>query len=144
MVYEERNVWASLVVTVVAMVVYVVVVLQQAAGGPLTAVVWWPIMLWTIGGSIVVTIVVSIAWSIVAGARDPEGVGQSDLRDRDIARMGDRAGQAFMVVAGLGVLVLCAFEAHWFWIANTMFFGFAVANVVGAVARVVAYRRGLV
>ena len=57
MVYEERNTWSSLVVTVIAMTVYVIVVLQQANGGPLTDVDWWPIMLWTIVGSIVVTIV---------------------------------------------------------------------------------------
>ena len=48
-----------------------------------------------------------------------------------------------MVIAGLGVIVLCAFEADWFWIANVMFFGFALTTVVGGVARTVAYRRGL-
>ena len=143
MVYEERNTWSSLVVTVIAMAVYVTVVLQQADGGPLTAVDWWPIMLWTIVGSIVVTIVFSILWGIGAGVGDPDGVGQSDQRDRDIARHGDRVGQWIMVVAGIGVIVLCAFEAHWFWIANVMFFGFALTSVVGAAVRVVAYRRGL-
>jgi len=53
MVYEERNIWASLIVSVVGMIVYVVVVLQQADGAPLTEVDWVPIMLWTIGASIV-------------------------------------------------------------------------------------------
>ena len=144
MVYEERNTWASLIGTVAALVVYVVVVLQEAAGGPLVDVVWWPIMLWTIVGSIVLTIVVSIVWGIAAGVRDPENVGTSDQRDRDIARMGGRVGQSFMVIAGLGVIALCAVEAHWFWIANAMFFGFAVANLVDTVARVIAYRKGLV
>lgn len=38
MVYEERNTWTSLVVSVIAMTVYTIVVLQQAGGGPLTAV----------------------------------------------------------------------------------------------------------
>lgn len=144
MVYEERNIWAGLIVTVVGLTAYVVVVLQQAAGGPLTDVEWWPIMLWTIGGSIVATIVVSIVWGIIAGARDPEGVGRSDQRDRDIAHMSGRVGQAFLVIAGLGVIVLCAFEADWFWIANTMFFGFALSAFIGGIASVIAYRRGLV
>ena len=71
---------------------------------------------------------ISILWGILAGMRDPDNVGKSDLRDRDIARMGSRVGQAFMVIAGLGVIVLCAFEADWFWIANTMFFGFALST----------------
>ncbi|MCP2635849.1 hypothetical protein K0817_004610 [Microbacterium sp. HD4P20] len=144
MVYEERNLWSSLIVSVVAMTVYVLVVLAQAGGGPLTEVDWVPIMLWTIGGSIVGAIVISIVWGILAGMRDPDGVGASDQRDRDIAHMGGRVGQAFLVIAGLGVIVLCAFEADWFWIANTMFFGFAVSTIVGGIASVIAYRRGLV
>lgn len=144
MVYEERNIWAGLIVSVIGMTIYTVVVLQQAAGGPVTDVDWVPIMLWTIGGSIVGVIVVSIVWGILAGMRDPDGVGKSDERDRVISRMGDRVGQAFVVIAGLGVIVECAFELDWFWIANTMYYGFAVSAIVGGTASVVAYRRGLV
>lgn len=143
MVYQERNTWSSLVVTVLAMTVYVVLVVQQAEGGPLTDVDWAPLMLWTIGASIVGAILVSILWGILAGMRDPDGVGRSDQRDRDIAHMGDRVGQAFMVIAGLGAIVLCAVEADGFWVANTLLLGFALSALVGGVARVVAYRRGL-
>ena len=70
MAYEERNAWAGLIVTVIVMTAYVVVILQQAAGGPLADVVWWPTMLWTIGAGIAGTILLSIVWGIVAGARD--------------------------------------------------------------------------
>ncbi|MGX1703096.1 hypothetical protein [Microbacterium sp. NPDC055357] len=143
MVYEERNAWAGLIVTVVTMTAYVIIVLQQAGGGALTDVEWWPIMLWTIGGGIVGTIVLSILWGLLAGLRGPDGVGRSDVRDRDIARMGSRVGQSFLVIAGLGVIVLCALEADRFWIANAMFFGFALSAFVGGVASVIAYRRGL-
>ncbi|MBW9109136.1 hypothetical protein [Microbacterium ureisolvens] len=144
MAYEERNVWASLIVSVLGMIAYVLIVLQQAAGGPLTDVDWVPIMLWIIGAGIVGAIVVSIVWGIVAGMFDPDGVGRSDQRDRDIAQLSTRVGQAFLVIAGLGVIILCAFEADWFWIANTMFFGFALSSIVGGIASVIAYRRGLV
>jgi len=144
MVYEERNIWASLIVSVVGMIVYVVVVLQQADGAPLTEVDWVPIMLWTIGASIVGAILLSIVWGMLAGVKDPDGVGKSDQRDRDIAHMSTRVGQAFLVIAGLGVIVLCALRVDWFWIANTMFFGFAASSIVGGVASVIAYRRGLV
>ncbi|QNA94260.1 hypothetical protein G4G29_17565 [Microbacterium sp. Se63.02b] len=144
MVYEERNAWAGLIVSPITMVVYVVLVLQQAAGGPLTAVDWFPLMLWVIGGGIVATIVIGIVWGMIAGAKDPDGVGRSDIRDRDINRMGSRVEQAFVVIAGLGVILLCAVGADVFWIANTMFAGFAVSALVGGVARVIAYRRGLV
>lgn len=144
MVYEERNIWSTLSVSVIAMSIYTVLVLQQAAGGPIQQVDWVPLMLWTIGGSIVVTIVVSIVWGMLAGMRDPDGVGKSDQRDRDISRMGGRVGQAFLVIAGLGVIVECAFELDWFWIANTMLYGFALSTIVGSIASVIAYRRGLV
>ena len=143
MVYEERNTWASLIASAIAMIIYVVVTLQQADGGPLADVDWVPIMLWTIGGSIVGAIVLSIVWGIVAGMGDLEGVGKSDQRDRDIARLGSRVGQGFIVAAGLGAIALCAVEADWFWIANTIFFGFALWAFVGGVVSVVAYRRGI-
>ncbi|GAA1924319.1 hypothetical protein GCM10009775_15800 [Microbacterium aoyamense] len=143
MVYEERNTWVGLIVSVIVIPIYIIVVLQQAAGGPLEDVEWWPIMLWTIVGGIVLSIVGSIVWGILAGMRDREGIGKSDERDRDISRMGSRVGQSFMVIAGLGVLVECAFEVDWFWIANTMFFGFFLSAVVGGIASVIAYRRGL-
>ena len=44
----------------------------------------------------------------------------------------------------LGVIALCAVGADVFWIANTMFAGFAVSAFIGCIARVIAYRRGLV
>jgi len=142
-VYQERNTWAGLIVLPFVLTGYVIAILQAADGGPLTEVQWWPIMLWTIGGGIVGTIVLSIVWGILAGLRDPEGASASDLRDRDIARLGDRVGQAFLVIAGLGVIALCALEAAWFWIANAMFLGFAMSALVGGIAQVIAYRRGL-
>jgi hypothetical protein len=143
-VYEERNAWAGLIVSPIVMVVYVVLVLQQAAGGPLTDVDWFPLMLWVIGGGIVATIILSVGWGIIAGVKDPDGVGRSDIRDRDISRMGGRVEQGFVVIAGLGVIALCAVGADVFWIANTMFAGFAVSALVGGIARVIAYRRGLI
>lgn len=144
MVYEERNIWSSLIVSAIGMTIYTILVLQRAGGGPVEVVDWVPLMLWTIGLSIVAAIVVSIVWGMLAGMRDPDGVGKSDQRDRDISHMSTRVGQAFLVIAGLGVIVECAFELDWFWIANTMFYGFAVSSIVGGIASVIAYRRGLV
>jgi len=144
MVYEERNIWSTLIVSIVGVTIYTIILFQAAGDGPISDVDWVPIMLWMIGASIVGAIVVSIVWGILAGIRDPDGVGKSDQRDRDIAQMGNRVGQAFMVIAGLGVIVLCAFEIDWFWIANTMYYGFAISTIVGGIASVIAYRRGLV
>jgi hypothetical protein len=140
MVYEERNTWSSLIASAIAMAVYIVVTLQQAGGGPLAEVDWVPIMLWTIGGSIVGAIVLSILWGIIAGMGDPEGVGKSDQRDRDIARFGSRVGQGFIIAAGLGAIALCAVEADWFWIGNALYLIGAVGAGIGAIASIRAYR----
>ncbi|MGB4778187.1 hypothetical protein [Microbacterium sp.] len=144
MVYEERNIWVGLVVSFVGVPVYIALVLAQLSQRPVAEVDWVPLMLWTIGLSIAASIALSILWGIVAGIRDRDGVGRSDERDRSIGVMSSRVGQAFTVIAGLGVIVLCAVEADWFWIANTMFLGFALSSIVGGIASVIAYRRGLV
>lgn len=143
MVFAERNLWSSTVVSVVGVSVYVLLLLRQESEGGLTAVDWPPLMLWTIGASIVATIVVSIAWGIAVGLRDPAGASESDERDRAFGRMGDRVGHAVLIVAGLGVIVLSALEADLFWIAQTMVIGFALSSVVGGVAGLAAYRKGL-
>jgi hypothetical protein len=58
--------------------------------------------------------------------------------------LGGRVEQAFVAIAGVGVIVLCAVGADVFWIANAMFAGFGLSTIVGGIARVIAYRRGLV
>ena len=143
MVYQERNTWATLIATVITVPIYIVIVLVQADGGPLTEVAWVPILLWTMGASIVGAIVISILWGIFAGMGDPSGVGVSDQRDRDISRLGSRLGYGVLVAFALVAFVLSMVEADWFWIGNALFFGFALATLVGDIARVVAYRRGI-
>ena len=143
MVYQERNTWATLIATAITVPIYIVIVLTSADGGPITDVEWVPILLWTMGASIVGAIVISIIWGIFAGMGDPSGVGVSDQRDRDISRLGNRLGYGVLVAFALVALVLSMVEADWFWIGNALFFGFALATLVGDIARVVAYRRGL-
>lgn len=143
MVYHERVAWSTLIASVAGVAVYAVLVFRQADGGELARVDWLPAMLWAIGGSILASILLSILWGIVAGLRDPEAATASDIRDLDIGRMGSRVEHAILIIAGLGVIALCAVGADVFWIANTMFLGFAVSAIVGGIARVIAYRRGL-
>lgn len=143
MVFHERAAWAGLIAAIPTFAVYGIVVLQLADGGDPTLVDWLPVMLWTIGGGAALTAIVTIVWGIFAGIRDPQA-GASDMRDEEISRLGGRVEHAFLIVAGLGVIVLCGIGADVFWIANTMFAGFAISALVGGIARVVAYRRGLV
>lgn len=141
--YAERNIWASLIASVVGVTVYAVVIGQRAAGVPVARVDWVGPMAWTIGLAIAGAIALSLVWGIVAGMRDRSAHG-SDERDRDIARWGDHVGQAFLVIAGLGAIVLSAIDADGFWVAHTVFAGFALSSIVGGVAQIIAYRRGMV
>ena len=143
MVYEERNIWSSLIVSILGMIVYVIVTLQQPTAARSPRSTGCRSCCGRSARASSARSSMSIVWGIIAGMGDPEGVGKSDQRDRDIARMGNRVGTAFLVIAGLGVIVLCAVEADWFWIANTMYFGFAISAIVGGIASVIAYRRGL-
>ena len=108
MVYQERNVWSTLIATAITVPIYIVIVLVAAGGGPLTDVDWVPILLWTMGASIVASIVISIVWGILAGMRDPHGVGTSDQRDRDISRFGSRIGYGILVARGPRARSSCA------------------------------------
>lgn len=142
--YEERNTWVGLIVGVIGVTVYVVIVAPQLATTEPAEIDWfWP-MLWTIAVSIVASVLVSIAWGIAVGMRDKDAASVSDIRDREISQLGDRVGHTFLVIAALGVLWLCAIEADWFWIANTTYLGLALSAIIGSIARVILYRRGLV
>lgn len=139
--YAERITWSQLIASPIAITVYLVLVLPQLSRG-IERVDWVAPMLWAIGVGIVVSIVLSIAWGIVAGMRDAGEQHVMDQRDREIERFGDRVGQAFLVLGGLAGLVLAMLDAASFWIGNALFAGFFVSAFVGTIARLVAYRRG--
>jgi len=138
MTLEERRSWTYLVVAVVAYGVYLVTVLGRAASAPLVDVDYVPAMLSTIGTAIVAGIVVNI----VIGMFTPKGDSTIDVRDRDISRVGDRVGQSFLVVGGVAALLLAIVEAPYFYIANVVYLCFVLSAVLGAVTKVVIYRRG--
>jgi hypothetical protein len=141
--YGERTIWSQTLASVAAGAVYVTLVLPQLlAGTPVERIPWiWP-MLWTIIGAIVVSIVVNIGWGILAGMRDRENAAASDLRDREIGWFGDRVGQAFIVLGGVGGLLLTMAGAERFWIGNAIYAGFVLSALLGGIARLIAYRRG--
>ena len=138
MTLEERRSWTYLAVAVVAYGVYVGTVVTKAASAPLTDVDYVPVMLWTIGIAIVGGIVINIGQAVFTPRRDQT----VDVRDRDIARLGDRVGQAFLVIGGVAALLLAITEAPYFYIANVVYLCFVLSAVLGSITRVVVYRRG--
>jgi hypothetical protein len=140
MSYEEKGTWVYLVIAVVGYTVYLSLLLPQLIGGvPVADVDYVPIMLWTIGGAIVVTIVLRILVEIVFPSESTRG----DVRDKEIDRLGTRVGSSFVVIGALGALVLAMLEADWFWIANVIYLCFVLSALLESITRLVAYRRGV-
>ncbi|WP_403022030.1 hypothetical protein [Salinibacterium sp. GXW1014] len=140
--YIERNTWAQMIASLGGGIMYFAIVLPQLATRPIDEIGWIAPMLWTIGGAIVVSIAVSILWGIVAGMVNRDDASASDQRDREIGWLGDRVGQAFLVLGGVGALALVMLDAHRFWIGNALFLGFLLSALLGGLARLIAYRRG--
>ncbi|MBT2514874.1 hypothetical protein [Arthrobacter sp. ISL-30] len=136
---EERSAWIMLVVSLAAYVTYLAIILGRAAGAPLHEVPYVATMLWTIGGAIVASIGLNILFSVIL--RDGEG--KKDQRDREIYRFGEYIGQSFLVIGGVAALVMSMAEFPYFWIANAVCLAFFLSAVLGSVAKVIAYRRGL-
>ncbi len=134
---EERNVWVFLVVAVLFYTAYVVVVLSRAQGAPLTEVAYVGPLLWSIGGAIVASIVGTIAVGLV-NRRDGH---LKDQRDKEIARLGERTGQSFVVIGALAAMALALLEVDWFWIANVIYLCFVLSAIVSSMTKLAAYRQ---
>jgi cytochrome c biogenesis protein CcdA len=138
MSYEEKGQWVYLAATTIGYGVYVVLMLGAAGTTPLTEVDYQPILLWTIGAAIAASIIGRILIEMVT----PSDSRSEDVRDRDIGRLGEyRAG----LVLGIGMVapfIMALAEWEHFWIANAMYLVFTVQAIVGAVIKLIAYRRG--
>lgn len=140
MSYEEKGTWLYLVVAVVGFTVYATLVLPQLVGGTAVGEIEYvPVMLWTIGGAIVASIVGRILIEIVFPSDSTKG----DVRDREIDQLGERVGSAFIVIGALGALVLAMFQAQWFWIANVIYLCFVLSAILSSITKIVVYRRGV-
>lgn len=137
MPFEEKRTWILGITAVVSYVIYLVVVLIRAREVPLVEVAYIAPLLWAVGISIAVSIVASIAVAILSREGD-----RKDARDREIDRMGELVGNAFVVLGAVGALALTMADAERFWIANAIYLGFTLSAVVGTTAKVIAYRRG--
>jgi len=129
MPFEEKTAWAYGVVALAAYLTYLGILLTTGAD-------YVAPMLWTIGASIVANIIATIA----IGTVTPRG---KDQRDRDIYKFGEYVGNSFVVVGAVSALILAIIAAPHFWIANVLYLCFVLSALLGTVAKLVAYRRGL-
>jgi hypothetical protein len=138
MSYEEKGQWVYLAATTIAYAAYVIVVLGQAGTAPLPQVDYQPILLWTVGGAIAGSIIGRMAIEIVRPSESYRG----DVRDRDIGRFGEYVAGMILGIGMVGPFIMTLIEADHFWIANAIYLVFVVQAVVGAVIKLIAYRRG--
>lgn len=138
MTYEEKGAWVYGLVAVVVWTGYAVVLLQRAGGGPLVDVHYVPVLLWTVGISVLLTTVVRVLVEMVR----PSETHRADVRDREIDRRGEYVGGIVLGVVMVGPFALTLAEADHFWIANAMYLAYVIGAVVASVVKVVVYRRG--
>lgn len=136
MSYEEKSSWVLGVLAVASLTVYLAITLSQAAIMPLTETPYVATMFWTIIGSIVVSIIVSIGIGLFGHKKDQ--------RDREFYNFGERVGNGFLVAGALAAMIMAWLELDWFWIANVLYLGFTLSAILASIAKLVAYRRGLV
>ena len=138
MSYEEKGQWVYLAVTTIAYGAYLVLLFGRAGTAPLQEVDYQPILLWTVGAAVVGSIVGRILIEIVR----PSESQREDVRDRDIGRFGEYVAGMVLGIVMVWPFILALIEADHFWIANAIYLVFVVQAVVGAVIKLVAYRRG--
>lgn len=138
MAFEERRAWIMGVVTIVGSTIYLIIILSRSGATPLVETPYVATMIWTIG----IAIAVSIVAEIVMAATIPQTERRKDQRDQEIGYFGERIGQSFTAIGGVGALALAMTEANHFWIANTIYLGFALSGVLSSAAKIAAYRRG--
>ena len=143
MSFEEKNTWVLAILAPVGYAVYLVLLFSQLGGRPLAEAEYvWP-MVGTILGAIVVGILAGIVVGIVSGITSGKDGGKADLRDKQIHRFGEQIGNSFVVIGGIGALILCFIEAPHFWIANLLYLCFVLSGILSSIAKLFAYRRGL-
>jgi hypothetical protein len=143
---EEKGQWVYIVAIVVTYGAYLVITFGQLRQTAPADIDYVPTMLWSIGIGIALAIVGRIVVEIV-GRMSAEIAGHDeghdvDVRDREIGRFGEYFAGTVLGVGMVVPFVLTLAELAYFWIANAMYLAFGVSAVVGAVVKLVAYRRG--
>ena len=135
MAFEEKRAWIRLVVAVLGYTAYATVILTGRDGRALAETPYAEALLWTVGLAVVATVLTE---ALVAGRSRA-----TDERDREIGRLGEQVGQSFVVIGAVAAMLMAMAGWDHFWIANVVYLCFVLSAILGGIARVVAYRRGV-
>jgi hypothetical protein len=166
MSFSERQAWIQAAVFTVVPGWYLLATLSQLGNTAASEIAYqWP-MVWSfvvVVVAMVALIVVGTVGSVVGvavrnaaeararGEAAPTEVRDADVRvadrrderDADIDRLGGYVGGIVLGVGALMPLGLAMAEREPFWIANSLYAALALSALASAVAKIVAYRRGL-
>ena len=135
---EEKNTWIYAVISFAAYVAYLGIVAERAQGTPIADVAYiWP-LIW----SFVAMMVAMIAGRIIVRMLWRGEPLLPDERDREIDRCGYRIGFTIGGLAMVAGMILAMVEVDYFWIANAIYFGCFLSGFIGAVVKILVYRRG--
>jgi hypothetical protein len=134
MTHQEKRAWIMLVVTLLAYGTYVVLILSRTHGRPLPQLPYAATMLWSIGGAVLASIVADVATGGPVRSR------LTDVRDRQIGRLGDYIGQSFVVIGAVAAMLMAMAGWERFWIANVIYLAFVLSAVLGSAAKIGMYR----
>ncbi len=134
MTHQEKRAWIMLVTTLGSYLTYLIIIVGRAHGHPLPDVPYAATLLWTVGAAIVASIVLEM---VVGG---PLRQRLKDVRDRQINRFGEYAGQSFVVIGAAAGMLMAMAGWHRFWIANVIYLCFALSAIVGSLAKILMYR----
>ena len=149
MSFQEKFTWVHVVVTVLVAGAYYRFLAARLAEAPPSDIGYlWPIV-WAMVAMIVLSVVGAVATAVgsaiaveLSGEGSARDIDRKDERDARIGQRGDLAGYHVSAALIVGVFVLTLLEQPYFWIANGLFTAFVIGGLVGAVVKLVAYRRG--
>ncbi|WP_062521383.1 hypothetical protein [Demequina silvatica] len=134
---QERRYAAGLALVLIVLAAYVVTLAVRALGdsAPLTEVAWQGPMLLAlaVGGTAYALTYGTMRWR---ARREPA----ADERDVRVERAATAAGGGITSLAVLASLLLLAFDASTFWVAQTLFLGSALGSVIESSTALAAYR----
>jgi hypothetical protein len=137
MTLQERRAWIRLAAAIAAYGAYLAVVLGNSGGRPLAQAGYAAALLWSVGAAIVAATVIEA----LTGA-GPRKSRVTDVRDREIGRLGDYVGQSFVVLGAVAAMLMAMAGWDRFWIANVIYLCFVASAVLGNVTKVIVYRGG--
>jgi hypothetical protein len=137
---EEKRAWIMVLVTLVAYPTYIAIIMNRRGNAGLAHVAYESTTLRIVG----VSIAVGIVLNILAAIFTPGSTSKKDPREREINRVGESVGQGWVVLAGVGALVMSLYKVDYFWISNALYLGFSLSAIFSSATKIVGHRSGFI